>query len=186
MIRFLIKLTKLSFWLGLSFIFLVNCYTRKIDNRNSLIEQKSEDSQVITEDIDQKRNAASGISATKTYHVKEKMVLFLRLTDEEYKNYSQDIQYEIVELLSDFYAYVNRVAEILEKNGIQHDITSDKKIIFHYPNGDKEELFFDTSEYLVAFALFNKKKKPEMHYGIVLADEILEKVSEYFEIDLKK
>jgi len=117
--------------------------------------------------------------------VTENTVVFLLLSRLEYDIQPRELQFEIDEVIDDFYAYMDRAIGKLQKYGINAVSIISKNLIFRYSDGREERLFFDTSKYPVAVAFFGKGKAPKMLYGIVLEDDILKAVSEYFEIEIK-
>jgi hypothetical protein len=116
---------------------------------------------------------------------KDTSVIFLGISKKDYDLLPGNEKDQVNEIVSDFESNINRITEILRKNGVNPIWTAKKELIFQYVNGREERIYFDTKKYPVAFALFREGKKPRIHYGIVLSDEILRVASEYFEMEIK-
>jgi hypothetical protein len=137
-------------------------------------------------DISAQQTSAPEKMAAGPLIVKQSSVVFLRLSQEEYNLLAPVYKYEIIEIVRDFEFYTKKISEILIKNGIDALYTSSKRLIFRDSNGKQWRLSFNSEKYPVAFVLFEKGKKPKICYGIVLEDDILRVVSEYFGINLAK
>jgi hypothetical protein len=117
-----------------------------------------------------------------TLAVKGDSVIFLTLTQAELDSLKPDQYGPASEVLSDFYADANRAIAIFREHGLSPIYSDAKKVTFQSNGGKKETLAFDTSQHIVAMALFRPGKKPEITYGILSQDVMLRKASEYFGI----
>jgi hypothetical protein len=117
--------------------------------------------------------------------ITENAVVFLLLSKLEYDIQPRELQFEIDEVIDDFYAYKDRAINKIKRYGINDVSTISKNLVFRYPDGREEEIYFDTAKGWVALGLFGKGKKPKIVYHAIHEDDIMKAVSEYFEIEIK-
>ena len=118
------------------------------------------------------------------YIVCEKKVLFFSLPQAEIECISEDVQWQILDALDDYYTYSNNLIPYLNANNIPYDFIRVRKIMFIYENGDNEEIKIDMEESL-AWILFDGVKKPKINYDIVFTEEMLKEMENYFGIKHK-
>ena len=96
--------------------------------------------------------------------IKENTVVFLSLSSEDYKALiSKDPAREdmLVEVLSDFIFYADKVAVKLKALGITSEVGHWKELLFQLADGKTEKLIFDPED-VFGLALYAKGKSPVM------------------------
>lgn len=119
------------------------------------------------------------------YIVCEKKVLFFSLPQAEIECISEDVQWQILDALDDFYTYSENLIPFLNAHNVPNDFIRMRKIIFVYENGEKEEIKIDREESL-AWILFDRIRKPKINYDIVFTEKMLKEIENYFGIKSKK
>lgn len=118
--------------------------------------------------------------------VNENTVVFLVITQLEKDLLDNKTKEDISDALDDVYYYADKAIVKIENKKIRCMCTTNKNLVFKYPDGREDRLSFNTMKGSCALALFGKGKKPIILYdNIVLDEDIFKAVSDYFEIDLK-
>ncbi|MFQ6062697.1 MAG: hypothetical protein ACE5J9_05925 [Methanosarcinales archaeon] len=178
-----IKIT--LFTLILSILILLNCNTR---DKNNNISNKPENMKVqsVNKGNETRLYLGKEEQLDKPFIVKENTVLFLVISQDELDSLKEDKIFGVEEVLSDFYHYSDKAADVLKKHGINPIMTTSKNIIFQYSDGEKEKYYFDAKKEIIGTIFFAKGKKPRMYFEIMSDDLILQKASDYFGIDFSK
>src|SRR4030042_5328013 len=71
--------------------------------------------------------------------VKENTVVFLALSQLEYDIKPNDLKFEIIEVVDDFYAYEERAIDKIAKHGISDLSTISKNLVFLYSDGKEDK-----------------------------------------------
>ena len=162
-------------------LFIGSCHTDNSENKTIINEQENRKAQAIQDET--KRKNITG-EPDKPLIIKENTILFFAISQAEYNLLKENLEYEVDEILYEFYRYAQKAIEILKKYGFDPSFSGSKNMIFKYSTGIEEKISINTKEHIVALILFGNNKKPKIFYGVIQDDEILKNISEYFKIDI--
>ncbi len=117
----------------------------------------------------------------KVVEVKGKAVVFYGPTEKEYESLSENGQYELNEVLSDFYYYRDKAIPYLESNKIKAIITSDMKIKIQVGSNARtyERKKF---KHIVGYILTDGSKEPQVEQGVGTDTDLINDFNKYFNL----
>lgn len=183
MIKNLIKIRIFLTCIFILSFFIGSCRADNSENKSIINEQDNRKAQAIQNETKRKN---INEEPDEPLIIKENTILFFAISQNEYNLLEEKLKYEVDELLYDFYRYAEKAIEILKKYGFEPRFSGSKNMIFKYSTGVEEKININTKEHMVALILFGNDKKAKIFYDVFQVDEILKKISEYFNIDIKE
>jgi hypothetical protein len=119
--------------------------------------------------------------------IQNRSVVFLLLSDDDFEKLvseDPDSEHQLVEVISDFVAYAERLINKLRELGFKAELGRWKEINVILEQGKIEKLLFNPND-IIGIFMYEKKKPPKICTELTPhIESMASAISEYFEIDI--
>ena len=119
-------------------------------------------------------------SPSDTLFVKGKAVIFFEFTETEYDSLLKDEESELVEVISDFYYYRDKVIPDLKEEGISSIISDHEYFKILLDDGRKIIYERKQFEYEIGIIFTNGKQEPKVNLGVRTDVGLWQAIKEFF------